>query len=214
MMNNKNLARLAILTLCLTFVSTSLLGGTLAKYTSEVTATGTASVADWEITVNSNEITVNPVPSVTFNLFTTLNDTFGGGNSPEGDVTAGLIAPGTTGEFAFNIENKSEVNASYTIELSETTPSGLPIQYSIDGTTWVDTIANLNTSLMGDLAMGATTSGTTSTTVQWRWAYDDTDTIAHHASQTDAADTAFGIDAKTTADELKISAKITVTQKD
>ena len=211
MMNNKNLARLAILTLCLTFVSTSLLGGTLAKYTSEVTATGTATVADWEITVNDNEITVASAPTVTFDLFTTsVNDTLN--NFDETDVGDDLIAPGTTGEFAFKIENKSEVNARYTIELSETTTSGIPIQYSTNGTAWHDDIADLEADLTGDLAMGASTSGTTSTTVKWRWAFDTT--TSTFTGQTDDTDTALGIAAKTSSDELGISAKITVTQVD
>ena len=211
MMNNKNLARLAILTLCLTFVSTSLLGGTLAKYTSEVTATGKATVAKWEITVDGDEITVDTPPTVSFDLFdTAVNDTLD--NLDEDDVADALIAPGTTGEFAFDIENKSEVNASYTIELSETTTSGLPIQYSTDGATWHDDIADLDADLTDDLDMGDTTSGTTSTTVKWKWAFDDA--TSDVAGQTDATDTAFGIAAKTSSEELKISAKITVTQKD
>ena len=202
MMNNKNLARLAILTLCLTFVSTSLLGGTLAKYTSEVTATSTATVADWNITVNGDEITVDPTPTVTFDLFTTAVKEENG-TTADTDVATGataLIAPGTGGKFALEINNLSEVSAEYAIVLSNTNNGAIPIEYSVNGTDWKTSITDLNTLLDGELKLGATTNETQ--TIYWKWAFVGDD----------AKDTALGIaDDKAT---VTVTADITVTQLD
>ena len=200
MMNNKNLARLAILTLCLTFVSTSLLGGTLAMYTSEVSATATATVADWSIEVEGTEITVNPVPSVTFDLFSTVkeDDT----TSKEDDVATGsLIAPGTGGTFTLDINNLSEVSAKYEIALTAENDGNIPIEYSKDGTNWVTDITSLDADLEGELLLTGTTSG--SKTIYWKWEYETGD---------DPGDTALGTaDNKAT---VTVKADITVTQLD
>ena len=176
MMNNKNLARLAILTLCLTFVSTSLLGGTLAKYTSNVTASATATVADWSIEVNGDEITVATPPTVTFDLFTTTVKEVDG-ETTDTEVATGtgaLIAPGTGGEFNLVISNASEVSAEYTIELSEENDDGIPIVYSVDdGATWREDITALAT-LTGTLAHGATATSETKT-IKWKWVFEKDD---------------------------------------
>ena len=42
-------ARIGVLALALTLVSTCLLGGTLARYASDITGTGTANIAAWKV---------------------------------------------------------------------------------------------------------------------------------------------------------------------
>ena len=202
MMNNKNLARLAILTLCLTFVSTSLLGGTLAMYTSEVSATATATVADWNVTVNGDEITVAS-PSVSFDLFsTTVKEE--NGTTEDADVKTGssaLIAPGTGGKFELVINNASEVSAKYEIALTAANAGNIPIEYSKDGTNWVTDITTLDTDLEGELLLTGTTNETQ--TIYWKWAFYKDDAG-------DIADTALGIaDSKAS---VTVTANITVTQ--
>ena len=202
MMNNKNLARLAILTLCLTFVSTSLLGGTLAKYTSNVTASATATVADWSIEVGDTEITVDPVPTVTFGLFSTVKE-YDFSGTDDDVATGSLIAPGTGGEFALEIENLSEVSAKYAIVLSEVNDGGIPIEYCVDDGAWKTSIADLSTSLEGELKLGAAPVSATKT-IKWRWAFEKDDAR-------DIADTALGIAG---TDTVAVTANITVTQLD
>ena len=53
MMKKNHAARLGALALALTLVSTCLMGGTLAKYTTTVTGTATATVAKWVFNANN-----------------------------------------------------------------------------------------------------------------------------------------------------------------
>ena len=139
----------------------------------------------------------------------------------ENEVAADLIAPGTSGSFAMEVDNLSEVDAEYTIELAEEqlnmpgTPAySAPIEYSLTGLdgSWTGDITTLNadTTWMNGVDLDML-SGTKTVTVYWRWVYS-TDAAA------DAIDTAIGIAAQTDTDAddpaVKVTATITVTQLD
>lgn len=119
-------ARLGALALALTLISTCLMGGTLAKYTTEVTATGTATVAKWNFTVtnpNGQPFTLNLTPNTYKN------------------VANNKLAPGTSGSFAIVATNDSDVAATYSITFeTETAPKNLKFYKSTDGTTPGDEI--------------------------------------------------------------------------
>ncbi|MBQ4559616.1 MAG: hypothetical protein IJA54_04740 [Tyzzerella sp.] len=211
MKKNKTM-RLASGLLVAVLLTTCAISGTFAKYVSDATNSDTARVAKWSIEVEGEEIGVAGDPVVAFDLFETVKDTAG---ADEADVKVGtgdehIIAPGTSGSFAIDIANKSEVNAKYTIALEETNTGNIPLQYSVDGTTWKDSIAELvMTDLTNqDIAMG---TGTATETVHWRWVFEGT-TPGAHAGQTDETDTALGN--ATTAATVTIKATITVTQVD
>ena len=122
------------------------------------------------------------------------------------------IAPGTSGSFALVLENTSEVNAKYTITLNESNSSDIPLQYSLDGTNWVDSIAGLTTTGLTEQAI-AMESGSATHTVYWRWVYEGA-TSGAHASQTDTTDVALGVAAQTTAPTVTISASVSAWQVD
>lgn len=216
MKKNRTL-RIAVLMLALSLLTCCFVGSTFAKYTSSAAGSSTATVAKWDITVNGDKMTAmtdgaddDLTPDLTFNLFSTINDT--GNTTDETDVADGKIAPGTAGSFDLKVKNLSEVTAKYTITLTEANTSNVPLQYSLDGTTWKDSVAELTVTGLTDqtLAVGAEE---VTHTVYWRWVFEGT-TEGAHAGQTDATDTALGVDAQTTAPTVTITASIVVNQVD
>ena len=204
MKKNRTL-RVSALLLALTLITTCFVGGTFAKYTSSANAQDTVTVAKWSIKLNDTEMTTS---AVTFNLFDEIKDS--NINEPESDVKSGLIAPGTSGKIALKVDNKSEVNAKFSIALEQVANSNnIPLQYSTDGTNWSDSIATLNVTDQ-EIAME---TGTSTLTVYWRWAFDNS-TPSAPATQTDATDTALGTTAQATAPVVTIKATLTATQVD
>lgn len=176
-MKRNKLFILGICTVMVALVSLSLVSGTWARYTSTVSGSDTATVAKWNWTYNGG--TLKTGEALTFGLFDTIVDTVD--SATDEDVDAGLIAPGTKGQFKLSFTNASEVNAKYTVTFSSSEEVA-PIVYSVNGTDWVGTIAELSTSAdvdMGDFA---------EITVYWQWAFEETSN-----GWTNADDTALGL---------------------
>lgn len=140
-----------------TVLTIGMVSGTFAKYASEVDFNGSsgATVAKWQVKVNSQDVTSGSTPSAKFDLFSTIYDEDGfdyeaeTGELPnqdeETDVDENgkkLIAPGTTGYINFKIENLSEVNITYSFKVTvksgeEEEEKDLPLEFSLDdGETW------------------------------------------------------------------------------
>lgn len=152
-------ARLGVLALALTLVTTCLTGGTMARYVTEVTGAATATVAKWSFKANSQ------TQNFTVNLTdTTLN----------GKVADGKIAPGTDGSFDISIDaDGSEVALDYTIAFSnmENKPSNLKFYSDPNFKTEISDLATYS-GLNGTITL--TDIGTPVTkTVYWQWAYGD-----------------------------------------
>ena len=170
-------------------------GGTFAKYTSFSTGTDSATVAKWDIKVNS--VNIATTDTFTFDLFKTITDSDLSSAETDMDPVDGtIIAPGTSGKFDIVIKNDSQVNATYAIDYSVTNTNSIPVQFSVDGTTWKTDINELDVTGVA-IDMGATTT----VTVQWKWIFDGDDVI----------DTNLGSAATAT---LKVDAKVTATQVD
>ena len=197
--NTHKKRKIVALLLCMALAITSIAGAALAKYTTNVSANDTASVAKWHFEVNDVNMTpADGEAAMTFDLFNTIMDTDGA--SAETDVKTDLIAPGTSGKFDVKIENLSEVNAVYSLDYSIENTSNVPLQFSLDGADWKSDINDLDVS---DVAI-AMESGSDTVTVQWKWAFDGDD----------AADTALGIAAQTAAPTVKVTCAATFTQVD
>ena len=175
---------LTLVLLLLVMVTLGTLGGTFAKYTSSATGTDSARVAKWSFTVEDEDIVTTD--EFVIDLFNTTYDYV------KSAGTDNVVAPGTSGEFELNLTNGSEVDADYVIDYEVTNAAGIPIQFSVDGNNWSDTLAQ---------ATGTLTSNgeATAVTIQWKWVTD-----------TDAADTELG--AKGT-DTITVKATVTATQK-
>jgi hypothetical protein len=205
MKNDNKLVKFTIFVLLVALITLVILSGTYAKYTSTVAGDDTATVAKWSIEVNDNEITTAEDSKVTFDLFDTIKDS--NGTDTETDVAESLIAPGTSGSFDLKVANTSEVTAKYSISFTVTNTSSIPIQYSVDGgSTWT---TSLSTVSVDKLAIGANNT----TTVQWKWAYENGSDASAIATN-DTADTKIGTDSATSAATIKVAATIAVTQVD
>ena len=204
-MKNNKAMKLAVLLLALVLITSSFVGGTLAKYTSESQGESTATVAKWSFKVGEgdNKVDITGAETVTFNLFNTVKDSNGTDN--ETDVSAGKIAPGTSGSFELKVENASEVSADYKVDFTVTNTNSVPLEFSTDGINWSTTLA----SITGQKLTAGT--GTATETVYWRWVFergsDDTQKVTNNE-----ADTALGTAAN--APTVKITATISATQVD
>ena len=205
MKKENKLVKFTMFVLLITIIAIVLVAGTYAKYTSKVSGESTATVAKWSIKVNNNELAAEN-STVTFNLFETINDT--GNTAQETDVEDGLIAPGTAGSFNLKVKNESEVTAKYSIDFVLKNTSNIPIEFSTDGTTWTNSITALAEKT---LAVGAPED---TMTVQWRWAFNGTDSTNYQATQNDVTDTTLGIAAQTAPAKVIVTTTLTATQVD
>lgn len=204
MKKENKVMKFASFVLLITIIALILVAGTYAKYTSEATGSSTATVAKWLIKLNGKDITLSGSnENLTFNLFDTINDTATG--KAENDVSPRMIAPGTMGSFSFDLENDSQVNAEYTIELTLTDDNNeaitLPLQFSLDGKAWGD-LKNLAGNLVMDDTTTEADEGKTTATVQWKWDYERTGK--------DEEDTGLGI----AASNVNVNVKLVVSQVD
>lgn len=107
----------------LTLVTASLVGGTFAKYTSTVSGTAKATVAQWKIAVKDSADTA-------------LSDKFDLSivNSNDALVTNdGKVAPGASGSFEIKIDGTgSEVGYSYSVKATGTTLNNIPLKFYSD----------------------------------------------------------------------------------
>lgn len=172
MKNKINLPKVASLVMLITVTVMLLAVGTYAKYTSNASGTDATVVATWSFKVNGTEIAIkDSAPTVTFDLFNTINDTATG--EKETDVADGLIAPGTTGAFEFILLNSSDVTTKYHIGLEIKEGNDIPLEFSLDGgNTWTKN-TELSTLVASDIMKIGETK---SVIVKWRWSFDgDTD---------------------------------------
>lgn len=200
-MKKNNMMRIASVLLVAVLLSTCVISGTFAKYTSESTGTDTARVAKWDFTIGGTDITTSE--TFTFDLFTTAYTE--SNVDKDGNGTEVVIAPGTTGSATVALTNNSEVSAKYTVNFSAE-ENGVPLQWSVDGTTWKNDISELDIAAT-DIAMN---NGSATITIHWKWAFESDAVVGN--DQSDVIDTTLGT-AETLA-TVTFSAKVTVTQVD
>ena len=114
-MNRKITGRLGAVALILTLISMSFAGGTLAKYTADVTGTATATVAKFAFDLNG---ATEQSASRTINLSDLFKNTYGAGS--EVSAAAAVVAPGTSGSAKITLSNKGEVAIQPTFTVTQT----------------------------------------------------------------------------------------------
>lgn len=206
-MKNAKMTIVAVL-VALVAVTTYSVSGTYAKYTDTFTGTSdTARVAKWAFELTNKEDSATKLDKTfTFDLFKALKEA--DGSSAETDVTSTdtVIAPGTGGKVELDLFNDSEVNAQYKVEYTVTNAGGIPVEF-FDGENWVTALPS-----NADAKFVAINSGATETvTIQWRWAFEGTDSENYKDSQTDDTDTDLGTAHSAT---IKVEAKVIVEQVD
>lgn len=184
-----------VILICIMLIVTAI--GTLARYTTSVRGVGSGSVAKWQFYVNGKHITTsNSGGTFELDLFQTIKDQDG---NTETNVAANKIAPGTQGEFNIEVQNASDVDASYSINFSINNPSGIPVKFSTDKITWKDTIQDLNVQ-----KTISKSSGREDMTVYWKWDFSGSDDV----------DTSLGIKAQGTAPSLSVTCDLVISQED
>lgn len=174
--------RLGALALMLTVITTCLLGGTMARYVTEVTGSATATVADWSFKANNNG---NGTTFTTIDLGSTTNRTSYNGKT----LKEGVIAPGTSGKFTISIDGTgSDVGIDYAVDIkaSTTTPSGgtkLPddLMFSTNEINAQNTGSTLNSLTMptGTIDYSATADAMKKDiTIYWAWGFGENDTTS------------------------------------
>ena len=172
MKNENKIVKFTMLVLILTMLSLCLVSNTYAKYTSSFAGTDTAVVAKWDVSAGDASTTIDLFNSSKIYDTNGVTDYTKAGTD-DADVangtTDGIIAPGTWGSFSFTVTNKSEVNATYAVDYT-VTGAGIPLEWSVDGIAWSDSLSNVSETALN---MGATAD----VTVYWRWAFDGDDTV-------------------------------------
>ena len=178
-MKKNKMMRIASVLLVAVLLSTCAISGTFAKYTTTITANDTAKVASFNVTAFDVD-TTSTTANATVNIFNTVCDTEGiAGNdytgAPVADddnvddgATTPIIAPGTWGKFTFDLTNNSEVKVNYSITY-DVNEAGVPLEWSIDGKTWTDNLANVTATEIGD--------DTLDFVIYWRWAFAGDDVV-------------------------------------
>lgn len=161
-----NFGRLGALTLALTLITTCLMGGTLAKYTTTVTGTGSADVAKWSFKVNKSNTEFQEIK-----LSDTVNYT---------NVKEKTIAPGTAGSFKLELDGfGSDVGIDYTVVIKNGSDEKLPeaLEFKInDGQN--NHQYELTKEHIGSIAYSPTESDMKKTlTVSWVWPYGSDEQI-------------------------------------
>ncbi|MDO4363227.1 MAG: hypothetical protein Q4C99_01745 [Clostridia bacterium] len=215
-MKKNTMMRIASCMLVAILLTTSVISGTFAKYTSSSTGTDSARVATWGF---------NDTASIT------LNDLFKTSYDQNVQGTSDVIAPGTTNEAKFSFkytgqEAAPEVAYTFTVSTDGSTcaediQNNKNIVWSLDGQkagtngTWTELLAAIK-ALSGDSTGTKTYSAgqtpqigtTTEHTVSWAWAFEDTE----NKDAQDVKDTAMGN--KAALDKVTLKITVTATQVD
>lgn len=154
-----NFGRLGALALALTLVTSCLTGGTLAKYTTSVSGTGTATVAKWAFEVNGSSETISNIV-----LGETMED--------YENIKEKVIAPGTKGKFILDLDaSGSDVGVDYAVKIAKAEGTTLPnnLKFKVDNYDY-----NLDSSAEGTIAYDANSDNMKkSLTVEWEWPYGE-----------------------------------------
>jgi len=233
----KNLAaRLGVLALVLTLVTSSLVSGTYSKYVSTSTGSDTARVAKFDFNLNDGTSTALQTATTngSYKILTMAADTGvytnSSGKNGVGADGKKLVAPGTTGSMTVAVNNMSEVAISVDFDVSESNTGNIPIYYTLG--TASATSQRYSNVLIGSYTNVDNSSGTygsfsnlkaamaiagiapsdginavaKSYTLNWTWAFSSAG-----AAQTDDKDTIIG---ETGTDAYTLTIATTATQLD
>ena len=194
--NNKRFLLVALLALLVAV--TTVFVGTFAKYIRSGTVSDNAVVAKFGLGIPN-----------TINLF---SDSYT--NVQADEEGKKIIAPGTDGEYKFEVTGTSEVaykvSAGISIVYSDDWGGYAPLKFSIDGDNWTE-LEEFREDLSAALAsstMSPNSTYTSEQTIYWKWPFYTSD-------ENDGKDTAAGFVAATgTAPSITVEIEVTAAQVD
>ena len=220
-MKKNTMMRLAAVMLMCVLLTTSVVGGTFAKYVTSDWEQDKARVAKWGVGVDVEADTAFATAYGKDDPATTIAQTVVSSNSDK------LLAPGTKGTLCTAyITGKPEVavhiTKTPTLVLNGWTTNGTdyycPLVITVDGTPFYGLsyssaaafIADVEGALRADYEVSPNTDLTVYNKVEWSWAFE-----GGHAEQTNEKDTALGNRAHNAGDiTIDFKYEITVTQVD
>lgn len=169
---------LGALAVAMTLVTTSLTGGTMAKYATEVTGSATATVAAWSFKATQKDGTTE---ITNINLGSPENRK----NYAAGTVRDGVIAPGTEGDFDIVINGVgSDVGIEYSLLIKPAVGSNLPdgFKVEVDGNEYD---LNVSEKVTGEIAYDEDSVKMKKTVnVSWTWPFgENTDDNAYQSEK-------------------------------
>ncbi len=199
-MKSKKLARLCAVALAVTLATTSLMSGTLARYTTTILGEDTVTVARFGYTAYDNEETLLVEETAEINLFDNLTTDATGTVAVDGDSYS-MLAPGTYGSFEITLDaTYSDVDVemlgstvvasaegyastddafiSYTIAYED---ASAVTSYDVVRVSVADFAADL-TDVLANIVLAKNTTGTIYVSYAWI-----------NATENDVADTALGL---------------------
>lgn len=194
---------------------------TLAKYAAKLEATSSAPVARFEVgaeftpAAGGDPVELKKEGTTTVELFKVgvQKNESGADNDA---VAEGRIAPGTMGEFEFDVKNGSEVDVECSVTCDLSKVGDVPLVFSMDGgTTWTTVgDATATTATPVDLVKAADPANPTTETlkVMWKWPFERGGTAEEKAAA-NAADTALGEKVAEGAVEPQVDLDVTFEQK-
>ena len=152
-MKKKNKKSIVVVALLLMVgISTYFVAGTYAKYTDEVSGTGTAEVAKWAFTDDNNQVTLNIDYDGTYDKTTLVNK---------------KLAPGTQGFFKVKISNAtSEVGVDFKVTPKTITGAPRNVKFYKDNQYSVEFDATHP--ITGQIAVGEDID----VKIYWKWEYE------------------------------------------
>lgn len=178
--------KIMALMLSLAVITSVVIAGTFAKYTSEYKGSDTALVAKWAFGFGEDADIAEE--QFELNIFDHLYTEHI--NAQDDDETY-IIAPGVSGEFTIDVTNLSDVDAylAFVVKPDEDSPD-LPIEFAVvegsvvgDWKSDLDFPAGEDDPIIIEGANSEGDGGTYEQTIQWRWLYegegdtaDETDT--------------------------------------
>ena len=205
----KMMKGIGVAALALTVVSSCMVGGTLAKYTTTATGTGSAIVAKWAPSFKGGTNGGNFEDSIDVKLTdTTLN----------GKVVNGKIAPGTDGSFSVQVSRgATEVEFTYSVSISDLKNRPANLKFYSDNSFTSDkelvetSVGSGIYELSSSDTMGLTDSDKT-LTVYWQWPYSvDSESSSPAEESRDAADSEAGNKATASEAAATMSFKVNCT---
>jgi hypothetical protein len=231
MKNRVKVFKIAMLLLVLALVSTVMISGTLAKYTSEYSGQDTALVARWSFGAESGQTgDLKKISGSDTQDLALFDHKYEHINQKDGNDY--IIAPGVDGEFILQMSYLADVDADVEITIEKADGSAeVPVKYFVDGIGWVgledlagkiadsivakeDFASDLSPAVAGKFRISRVGSDNheahkITQTVKWKWDYsvdtaaDTTDTDLGEASADAENRTSYGIKITLKATQVK-----------
>lgn len=163
-MKKNYVTKLGALALALTLITTCMMGSTLARYVSEVTGTGTANIAAWDIALEMTKGKETMTKDFSFNLYETKT------KQNTNLVSENTVAPGDEGEFKISIKG-SGTKVAYIYEVAVNTDAFSEKTGNIEFYTKDDKDQETKWTGIKETLVnaGADASNDVNETIYWRW---------------------------------------------